>query len=120
LLRVLQEQNFRRIGGSDLIQADARVLAATNRDPKQAIAEKKLRDDLYYRLNVITIQLPPLRERGDDIMLLARAFADEVCGSTGRKPPTFDTETVDVLMRHRWPGNVRELRNTVERALILT
>ncbi len=120
LLRVLQEQSFRRIGGSELIRADVRVLAATNRDPKQAMAEHKLRKDLYYRLAVMTIQLPPLRERDDDVLLLARAFVDEVCEASGRRGPDFDAETKELLAKHRWPGNVRELRNSIERALVLS
>jgi DNA-binding NtrC family response regulator len=120
LLRVLQEQSFRRIGGSDLIQADVRVLAATNRDPKLAMADKKLRKDLYYRLAVINIQLPPLRDRADDVLLLAWSFVEEVCQHAGKKAPQFSSETKDILARHRWPGNVRELRNAIERALVLT
>jgi DNA-binding NtrC family response regulator len=120
LLRVLQEQSFRRIGGSELIQSDVRVLAATNRDPKLAMADKKLRKDLYYRLAVINVQLPPLRDRDDDILLLAWSFVEEVCRNAGKKPPQFAPETKDILARHRWPGNVRELRNAIERALVLT
>ena len=120
LLRVLQEQSFRRIGGSELIQSDVRVLAATNRDPKLAMADKKLRKDLYYRLAVINVQLPPLRDRADDTLLLAWSFVEEVCKNAGKKPPQFAPETKDILARHRWPGNVRELRNAMERALVLT
>jgi DNA-binding NtrC family response regulator len=128
LLRVLQEQSFRRIGGSELIHADVRVVAATNRDPKLAMADHKLRKDLYYRLAVMTIHLPPLRERvdettlrdrTDDITLLARAFADDACTNGGRSVSHFDPETIELLTRYRWPGNVRELRNTIERAIVL-
>ena len=119
LLRVLQEQSFRRIGGSETITSDVRVLAATNRDPRQAIAERKLREDLYYRLNVVTIDLPPLRDRVEDIQLLVRAFLDEISEQHDGPPINLEAETVVILERYNWPGNVRELRNALERAVVL-
>src|SRR5262249_54003255 len=120
LLRVLQEQTFRRIGGSEVIQAEVRVVAATNRDPKAAMADRKLRKDLYYRLAVMTIHLPPLRERADDVVLLARGFVDDVCEAAGRKRLDFDPATKEILGRYRWPGTVRERRNAIARAAVLT
>src|SRR5437867_3118862 len=119
LLRVLQEQSFRRIGGSETITSDVRVLAATNRDPRQAIAERKLREDLYYRLNVVTIDLPPLRDRVEDIQLLVRAFLDEISEQHDGPAINLEAETVVILERYNWPGNVRELRNALERAVVL-
>lgn len=119
LLRVLQEQRFRRVGGRDLIEADVRVIAATNRDPAKAILDGKLREDLYYRLNVFTIVLPPLRERPDDIGALARNFLKEYCERQGGPVSKLDDETLDILLRHAWPGNVRELKNAMERAALL-
>ncbi len=119
LLRVLQEQTFRRIGGSETISSDVRVLAATNRDPKQAIAARKLREDLYYRLNVITMTLPPLRDRVEDIPILVRRFLDESANPRGGAAVSTPQQTLEILARYHWPGNVRELRNAVERALVL-
>jgi DNA-binding NtrC family response regulator len=120
LLRVLQEQRFRRVGGTELIQADVRVLAATNQDPARAITENKLREDLYYRLNVFSITLPPLRARREDIRLLAGHFAEQYAARAGSPAPTFDPETVERLVGHAWPGNARELKNAVERATLLS
>jgi DNA-binding NtrC family response regulator len=118
LLRVLQEHRFRRVGGRDVIQADVRVIAATNRDPRQAIEERKLREDLYYRLNVFTIQLPSLRERPEDVPLLARHFAEQAV--RGETPvPVIDPRTLEVMRWHSWPGNVRELKNAIERAALV-
>jgi len=119
LLRVLQEQRFRRVGGRDLIEADVRVIAATNRDPAKAILDGKLREDLYYRLNVFTIVLPPLRERLEDVGTLARSFIKEYCERQGGPVSKLDDETLDLLLRHAWPGNVRELKNAMERAALL-
>ncbi len=120
LLRVLQEQKFRRLGGQTLIEADVRIIAATNRDPKRAIADGKLREDLYYRLNVFTIQLPPLRERPEDIPLLARHFAEQYAARHGTPVPALDSSTMECLLRYAWPGNVRELKNAIERASLLS
>src|SRR5262249_27682236 len=119
LLRVLQEQSFRRIGGAETIHSDVRVLAATNRDPRQAITDRKLREDLYYRLNVVTIPLPPLRERVEDIALLVRFFLDEIAASPEGVQTNVSPETMVILQRYAWPGNVRELRNALERAVVL-
>jgi transcriptional regulator with GAF, ATPase, and Fis domain len=118
-LRVLQEREFQRLGGSKTLKADIRVVAATNRDPKVAIERGTLREDLYYRLGVFEIALPPLRERGDDILLLADAFLKEVCGSMGKPATGISVEARDQLLSHAWPGNVRELRNAIERAVIM-
>jgi transcriptional regulator with GAF, ATPase, and Fis domain len=118
-LRVLQEREFQRLGGSRTIKADVRVIAATNRDPRQAMARGLLREDLYYRLSVFEIALPPLRERRDDILLLADAFMSEVAAGVGRPAAGISEHARDLLLNHPWPGNVRELRNAIERAVIL-
>jgi DNA-binding NtrC family response regulator len=119
LLRVLQEQRFRRVGGRDVIESDVRVLTATNRDPMKAISEGKLREDLYYRLNVFTIVLPPLRDRRDDIPMLARYFADEYGEKNGTPVSAIDSRALERLTAHPWPGNVRELKNAIERSALL-
>jgi DNA-binding NtrC family response regulator len=119
LLRVLQEQRFRRVGGRDVIESDVRVLTATNRDPMKAIGEGKLREDLYYRLNVFTIVLPPLRDRRDDIPMLARYFADEYGEKNGTPVSAIDSRALERLTAHPWPGNVRELKNAIERSALL-
>ncbi|MDZ7344387.1 MAG: sigma-54 dependent transcriptional regulator [candidate division KSB1 bacterium] len=119
LLRVLQERQFRHLGGKDLISVNIRVISATNRDPLQAVKEKQLRHDLYYRLNVVPIQLPPLRERRDDIPLLAEFFLRKFCRDNQRQLMRFSDEATKCLMRYSWPGNVRELQNVVERVVSL-
>jgi two-component system NtrC family response regulator len=118
-LRVLQEREFQRLGGTKTIKADARVIAATNRDPRAAMERGLLREDLYYRLSVFEIVLPPLRDRPDDILLLADAFLKDVAASVGRPAAGISEDARDQLVRHQWPGNVRELRNAIERAVIL-
>jgi DNA-binding NtrC family response regulator len=120
LLRVLQEQRFRRVGGREVIESDVRVIAATNRDPIQAIADGKLREDLYYRLNVFTIQLPPLRERPEDVALLARHFAEQYAARAGASVPDLDPSALERLTTYGWPGNVRELKNAIERAALVS
>jgi DNA-binding NtrC family response regulator len=120
LLRVLQEQKFRRVGGREVIDADVRILAATNREPMKAMSEGKLREDLYYRLNVFSITLPTLRERPDDIPVLARHFAEEYAAKNGGPVPAIDQGAMDHLLAHTWPGNVRELKNAIERAALLS
>ena len=115
LLRALQERTVEPVGGTDPIKIDVRVIAATNSDMEKAIAEGHFREDLYYRLAVIPIHLPPLRERRVDIPLLLRHFIAKHGGQTVR----FAAKTVEVLQRYPWPGNVRELENTVERLLIM-
>jgi transcriptional regulator with GAF, ATPase, and Fis domain len=118
-LRVLQEREYQRLGGTRTLKADVRVLAATNRDLKAAIAKGGFREDLYYRLAVFDIPLPPLRERREDLLLLVDAFLEELGRSVGRPAPGISQEVRDALLAYPWPGNVRELRNAVERAVIL-
>jgi transcriptional regulator with GAF, ATPase, and Fis domain len=118
-LRVLQEREFQRLGGNRLLHADARVIAATNRDLRKAIERGGFREDLYYRLNVFELRLPPLRERRDDILPLTDAFITEIGRSIGMPPAGVSLEARQSLVQYHWPGNVRELRNTLERAAIL-
>jgi two-component system nitrogen regulation response regulator GlnG len=118
ILRVLQDQTFERVGGSDTIKTHARVITATNRDLKKAIEDKEFREDLYYRLNVFTIQLPPLRDRGDDIALLARYFLGQFARELGKDVIDFAPEAMQLLIQYRWPGNVRELQSVVKHALL--
>lgn len=119
LLRVLQEKQFERVGGSETITVDVRVIAATNRDLEQAVREKQFRDDLYYRLNVISVKLPPLRERGDDVMIFADHFLKRFADEMGKPIKNFSEEAISVIKAHSWPGNIRELENAIERAVIL-
>jgi DNA-binding NtrC family response regulator len=119
LLRVLQERSFRALGGSREQSVDIRVIAATNLDPKDAVAQGRLREDLYYRLNVFAIQLPPLRDRKDDIPLLTQAFIKEFDERHGRSIAGVSEEAMRLLEQFNWPGNVRELRNVIERATIV-
>ena len=119
LLRVLQERKFRRLGGRVEQDVDVRVIAATNIDPVVAIREGKLREDLYYRLNVFTVVLPPLRERKDDLPLLIQAFIEEFNARDNRAVKSVSPEAMRLLHQYDWPGNVRELRNVIERATIL-
>jgi transcriptional regulator with GAF, ATPase, and Fis domain len=118
-LRVLQEREFQRLGGTRVLRTDARVIAATNRDLPRAIAGGQFREDLYYRLNVFAIRLPPLRDRRDDILPLSEAFLTEIGRGLGRPPGGISREARSMLVDYRWPGNVRELRNILERAAIL-
>jgi formate hydrogenlyase transcriptional activator len=120
LLRVLQEQEFERLGSSRTITVDVRVVAATNTDLSQLVAEKKFRSDLYYRLNVFPITLPPLRERTEDIPLLVHFFAQKYAQRMKKPIERIPTETVAALTRYSWPGNIRELQNLIERAVILS
>jgi two-component system response regulator AtoC len=119
LLRVLEEKEFNRVGGNEPIKVDVRVISATNRDMKQAVAQGKFREDLYYRLNVVNIELPPLRERTEDILLLAEHFLKNFTLENRKDITGFAPEATDFLLKHDWPGNVRELENAVERAVIL-
>ncbi len=119
LLRVLEEKIVVRVGGSQPIPVDARVIAATNQDLAQLVREKKFREDLFFRLNVVTLQLPPLRERGDDIMTLAQHFLKDFCARARRPVPKFTAAARKKLIAHHWPGNVRELRNMMERLAYL-
>jgi DNA-binding NtrC family response regulator len=118
LLRVLQERRFFRVGGNTEIAVDARVIAATHRDLAADVREGRFRDDLYYRLNVINIRIPPLRERIEDVPLLAQEFLDRLAHELGREVSGISEEALRLLMDHDWPGNVRELENAVERALV--
>jgi DNA-binding NtrC family response regulator len=119
LLRVLQEFQFEQVGGAKTFRVDCRVILATNDELGRAVAEGRFRQDLYYRINVINIELPPLRERVVDIPLLARHFLQNVCEESGKKVEDFSDDALTVLQRYRWPGNVRELQNVVERAVLL-
>lgn len=120
LLRVLQEQEFERLGSNKLIHTDVRLIAATNRDLKQMVADREFRSDLYYRLNVFPIHLPPLRERPEDIPLLVKAFTFKIARRLRRNIDSIPAETLRLLSRMEWPGNVRELENVIERAVLLT
>jgi DNA-binding NtrC family response regulator len=119
LLRVIQEREFRRVGGLENIRVDVRIIAATNVDLKKAVQERQFRDDLYYRLNVITVNLPPLRERREDIPLLSEHFVRLYCRENDRSVCRLEPETLRYLMEYEWPGNVRELENVIERAVVL-
>jgi DNA-binding NtrC family response regulator len=119
LLRVLQAREFQRVGSTRQLKADVRVIAATNRDLSAAIARGEFREDLYYRLHVFEIHLPPLRERRADILALAETFLDEVRHSVGRPAAGISKDAREAMLAYSWPGNVRELRNVLERATIL-
>ena len=119
VLRALEEQAFERVGGKDTLKVDVRVLAASNRDLEAAIREGRFRDDLYYRLNVIPIEVPPLRARKDDIPQLVDHFIALFCSENGKRPKTVSGEALGYFLAYDWPGNVRELRNMVERLVIM-
>jgi transcriptional regulator with PAS, ATPase and Fis domain len=120
LLRVLEDGKVRRLGGKQEFEFDVRVLAATNQDPRTAIQEGRLREDLYYRLTVFTVNLPPLRDRKEDIPLLAQHFIGEFNKKHSTNVETLRDDALEMLMTYSWPGNVREFRNVMERALILS
>ena len=119
-LRILQEQKFERVGGSRTIQVDVRVIAATNKDLEAEIEKGRFRDDLYFRLNVIPIRVPPLRKRMEDIPALVKEFLKEMASNTNTPAKDFSEEAIQILKRYHWPGNIRELRNLVERLVIMT
>ena len=119
-LRILQEQKFERVGGSRTIQVDVRVIAATNKDLEAEIEKGRFRNDLYYRLNVIPIRVPPLRERVEDLPALAGEFLTEISMNANLEPKSFSEEAMLLLKKYHWPGNVRELKNLVERLVIMT
>jgi DNA-binding NtrC family response regulator len=119
LLRVLQEHEFERVGGTKPIRVDIRVIAATNRELEHAVKAGRFREDLYYRLNVVRLHIPPLRHRLEDVPLLAEHFLRKYCAETGKAISGFSPEAMELLRRHDWPGNVRELENSVERAVVL-
>jgi len=119
LLRVLQEREFERVGGAQTIRIDVRVITATNRDLTAAVATGSFRQDLYYRLNVFPIEVPPLRERADDILMLVEYFVQRYATRAGKNFRSIDKKTLDLLQAYDWPGNIRELQNVVERSVIL-
>jgi two-component system, NtrC family, response regulator HydG len=120
LLRVLQERSFERVGGNETIKIDVRVVAATNKNLPEEVAERRFREDLYYRLNVVHVEIPPLRQRGNDIVLLAEHFLRRFARENNRRIDGFSDAARSKLVAHRWPGNVRELENAVERAVVFT
>ena len=120
LLRVLQEREFERLGSTRTTSVDVRLVAATHRDLERMMADGQFRSDLYYRLNVFPIEIPPLRERPEDIPLLVRHFVHRFAGRMGRTVETIPVEVMDALMEYAWPGNIRELQNVIERAVILS
>ena len=119
LLRVLEENRIRRVGGNSELEINVRIISASNRDPKQAIADGKLREDLYYRINIFPIHACPLRERKPDIPFLAQMFLEKLCEEEGREHMTLNENVIALMKAYQWPGNVRELRNVVNRALII-
>ncbi|MDR2861696.1 MAG: sigma-54 dependent transcriptional regulator [Syntrophobacterales bacterium] len=119
LLRAIQEKQFERVGGVKTFEADVRIIAATHQDLERAVEEKRFREDLYYRINVIPLDLPPLRERGPDIAILANHFLNEVSARRGMKPRGMAPDVVSCLMRYLWPGNVRELQNLMEMLVVM-
>lgn len=119
LLRVIQEREFERVGGSETIRVDVRLVAATNQNLEKLVEEGKFREDLFYRLQVITIHMPPLRERTEDIPALVEHFVAKYAPDNGKRIEFADAETLELLTHYRWPGNVRELENTIERAIVL-
>jgi formate hydrogenlyase transcriptional activator len=120
LLRALQEQEFERLGSTHTIRVDVRLVAATNRDLARMVADGQFRSDLYYRLNVFPVVLPALRERRDDIPMLARHFTQRFARRMGRQIETIPAAVLDALVRYSWPGNIREMQNVIERAVILS
>ena len=120
LLRVLQEQEFERLGSTRTVRVDVRLIAATNRDLEQMVADKQFREDLYFRLNVFPIRIPPLRERSEDISLLVQYYVDKYSQRMNKRIDVIPEETMAALCRYSWPGNIRELQNLIERAVIMT
>jgi len=120
LLRVLQERQFERLGGTESLKVDVRLIAATNKDMETAVANNTLRQDLFYRLNVFTIFVPPLRERKSDILLLADHFVEKLSAEHGKQVKRISTPAIDALVAYHWPGNVRELQNVIERAVLVS
>ncbi len=120
ILRVLQEHEFERLGGTRTLKVDVRLIAATNRNLAQMVANGQFREDLYYRLNVVSIEMPPLRDRKDDIPALAESFTRRFCSELKRKMDGIKPDALKLLLRYNWPGNIRELENTIERAVLLS
>jgi two-component system nitrogen regulation response regulator NtrX len=119
VLRVLEGQEFQRVGGTKTLKTDVRVIAASNKDLAGEIRKGSFREDLFYRLNVVPLEVPPLRERKDDIPILVRYFLHEFAAEYGQKPKTIDAAALDLFLRYPWNGNVRELRNFIERMMIM-
>jgi len=119
LLRALEERLFRRVGGTDEIEARCRVIASSNGSFEDALSEGRFREDLFYRLNVLRINIPPLSERGDDQVILARYFMEQISHEIGVAPKPLSADAIDILKLHNWPGNVRELKNVIQRAITL-
>jgi DNA-binding NtrC family response regulator len=119
ILRVLQEKTFERVGGEETVEVDVRIIAATNKNLKEEIARGSFREDLYYRLNVVNIEIPPLRERKEDIPLLVHHFVKELARENGKDVEGIDHRAAAVLYNYPWPGNVRELRNAIESAIVM-
>ena len=119
LLRVVQEQEFERVGGTRPVSVDVRLISTSNRDLKEAIEEKVFREDLFYRLNVVPIHLPPLRERKEDILPLVDYFLGKFCAENGKKKKTLTKKAKEKLVNYPWPGNIRELANVMERVVVL-
>jgi DNA-binding NtrC family response regulator len=120
VLRVLEDKSFQRLGSNETISSDARIISATNKNLNVEVEAKRFREDLYYRLSVMTIQVPPLRERKSDIIAIAQSYSDRYAIAYRRRPPRFGKETIKALLDYDWPGNVRELKNSIERAIVLT
>ena len=120
ILRVLQEHEFERLGGTRTLRVDVRVITATNRNLPQMVANGQFREDLYYRLNVVSIDMPPLRERKDDIQQLAAFFLRRFAGELKKRVEGLSPDAVKLLMRYNWPGNIRELENSIERAVLMS
>jgi transcriptional regulator with GAF, ATPase, and Fis domain len=120
ILRAIETKRFERLGGTATIQVDIRLVAATNRGLRQAVANRRFREDLYFRLSVYPVTIPPLRDRPEDVPLLARYFIERTCADMGRKALTLSDRALEMLSSYRWPGNVRELQNALERAVILS
>jgi transcriptional regulator with GAF, ATPase, and Fis domain len=119
LLRVLQEREFQRVGGNESFKTNARVVAATNRDLQGAIVEGRFREDLFYRLNVFPIEVPPLRERKEDIPLLVQYFAERYASKAGKNITNINKKSMEALQSYTWPGNIRELQNVIERSVVI-
>jgi len=120
LLRVLQERELTRVGGAEVIKIDVRVIAASNKDLKKEMEQKRFREDLFYRLNVVTLNVPPLRERREDVPLLAQYFLQLFAAKNSKSIKGFSPQAMEKLIKYNWPGNVRELMNAVERAVVLS
>src|SRR5262249_52613812 len=118
LLRVIEDGAFRMVGGTDLVRVNVRVIAATNKKLHEAVAAGKFREDLFYRLQIVPISVPPLRERGEDIPLLIESFFDHFIAKHKRRHKTMTTEAIQLCQRFPWPGNVRQLRNVIERMVL--